>query len=314
MPIYVVNARNQRVVIPTAPLIVSITGAEGRAALELNAAAPNQPVMRASADQAVLPQLPAALSIAVRPVGSPRFAPGTVIHLSISHDVPDAADPFQVLFDPVDVSGESAVVFAQLLPRGRQIEVGVNAVADTPLSPLAAAARTAARHIIGRGGTHLEGDLVLALNASASMRPWFVNGSAAAATDIAVGIADALGIRQVTAVLVGSDITTVRSGGHDPSGPPPAGGLADAVRQAAPRWSAGARWSRLRPDFRTVVCSDHPTGAVPQGFPVILLSNDSRTTGPRLPAPQAGRDAAAELLAHTQVLDQISVDLVRAMT
>jgi hypothetical protein len=47
---------------------------------------------------------------------------------------------------------------------------------------------------------------------------------------------------------------------------------------------------------------------------LITLSDDRRIAGPRLPAPRPGQDAAAELLAHPQVLDDITAGLVRALT
>ena len=199
MPIYVLNAGNQRAHIPAAPLSVSITGAVHDAALDLHAG-PAQPVMRSSARHAVLPELVGPVTIAVRPVSSTRFTAGTVVHLAIAHDIPTEIDPVQVHFDPIDVSGDAAVVFAELRPQGQQIEIAVSAVADTALSPLAAAARTSARRIIGRGSGQLTNELVVALNVSASMRPWFADGSAAAAADVVVGVADALGIHSVAGV------------------------------------------------------------------------------------------------------------------
>ena len=279
MPIYVLNAGNQRAHIPVAPLSVSITGSVQDAALDLHAG-PAQPVMRSTAHHAVLPELVGPVTIAVRPASSTRFAAGTVVHLAIAHDIPSEVDPVQVHFDPIDVSGDSAVVFAELRPQGQHIEIAVSAVADTALSPLAAAARTSARRIIGRGTGQLAAELVVALNISASMRSWFADGSAAAATDVVVGVAD-------------------------------------AVRKVQPRWSAGARWSRLRPDVATVACSDFPTSGVQEGFAVITLSNDyrdSRVSGPRLPAPPPGHDAATELLSSPQVLDEITTGLVQALT
>jgi hypothetical protein len=316
MPIYVLNAGNQRAHIPVAPLSVSITGSVQDAALDLHAG-PTQPVMRSSARHAVLPELVGPVTIAVRPASSTRFAAGTVVHLAIAHDIPSEVDPVQVHFDPIDVSGDSAVVFAELRPQGQHIEIAVSAVADTALSPLAAAARTSARRIIGRGTGQLAAELVVALNISASMRAWFADGSAAAATDVVVGVADALGIRSVAGVLVGADVTGIRLDGPGASTAVPASGLADAVRKVQPRWSAGARWSRLRPDVATVVCSDFPTSGVQDGFAVIALSNDfrdSRVSGPRLPAPPPGHDAATELLSAPQVLDEITTGLVQALT
>jgi hypothetical protein len=314
MPIYVVGERNQRVSIPNEALAVSITGSVTEAELDVRASA-QQLVVRPTAHRAVLPQIVGEVTVGVRPVGTPRFGPGTVVHLTIAHDNPAEVDPVQVLFDPVDVSGESGVVFAALRPQGSHIEVGVVAVADVPLSPLGSAARSSARQVIGRAPAQSDGSVLVALDVSASMRPWFADGSAAAATDIVVGVAAAAGIRNVSAVFVGAEVTPVAVGG--PSAPGSDGvGLADAVRQARPRWSAGARWSRLAPGPRTIACVDFPTSAVQQGFPVIILSNDRRfdAAGARLPSPRQGHDASAELLAHPHVLDRITAALVRALT
>ncbi len=310
MPIYALTARNQRAHIPVGPLSISITGSVHDAALDIHGA-PGQPLVRSSPQHVVLPSLSGPLTIAVRPAFTTQFGAGTVVHLAIAHDVPDEADPVQVLFDPVDVSGDAAVVFAELRPAGHHIEVAVTAAADTVLSPLAAAARSSARRLIGRDRHQAQAELVVALNSSASMRPWFADGTAAAATDVAVGVADALGIREVAAVLVGADVTKVSLDSHATG---PAVGLADAVRKVQPRWSAGARWSRLRTDIATVACSDFPVSGVHRGFALITLSDDRRVGGPRLPAPRAGQDAAAELLAHPQVLDEITAGLIRALT
>ena len=313
MPIYVVGERTQRVRIPNQALALSITGSVAGAELDVRVDA-DQPVVRPTAHHAVLPHIAGDVTIGVRPVGAPRFGPGTVVHLAIAHDDPADVDPVRVLFDPVDVSGDSGVVFAALRPQGSHIEVGVTAVADVPLSPLGSAARSSARQVIGRPPERSDGSVMVALDISASMRPWFADGSAAAATDIVVGVAAAAGIRNVSAAFVGAEVTPVVVGG---SGVPGAGGvdLADAMRQARPRWCAGARWSRLAPGPRTIACADFPSSAVQQGLPVITFSNDRRfdAVGARLPSPRLGHDASDELLAHPHVLDRITAILVRAL-
>src|SRR4029077_10591173 len=208
MPIYVVGVSNQRVPIPNQALAVSITGSVRGAELDLRTAA-EQPVVRPTAHHAVLPRITGEVTIGVRPVGAPRFGPGHVIHLAIAHDNPAEVDPVQVLFDPVDVSGDSAVMFAVLRPQGAHVEVGISAVADVPLSPLGSAARSSARQVIGRGPGQSDGSVVVALDVSASMRPWFDDGSVAAATDVVVGVVAAAGMRNVAAVLVGAEVTPV---------------------------------------------------------------------------------------------------------
>jgi hypothetical protein len=202
-----------------------------------------------------------------------------------------------------------------LRPQGSHIELGISAVADVPLSPLGSAARSSARQVIGRGPAQSDGSVMVALDVSASMRPWFDDGSAAAATDIVVGVVAATGIRNVAAVLVGAEITPVviDAPGDAKSD---VGGLADAVRRARPRWSAGARWSCVARGPRIIACADSPASAVRQGFPVICLSNDPRfdAMGARLPSPRQGQGASDELLAHSHVLDHITASLVRALT
>ena len=111
MPIYVVGERNQRVSIPNEALAVSITGSVAEAELDVRASA-QQLVVRPTAHRAVLPEIAGEVTVGVRPVGTARFGAGTVVHLEIAHDNPTEVDPVQVLFDPVDVSGESGVVFA----------------------------------------------------------------------------------------------------------------------------------------------------------------------------------------------------------
>jgi hypothetical protein len=313
MPIYVVGARNQRVRIPNQALAVTITGSVRGAELDLRTGV-EQPVVRPTAHHAVLPRITGEVTVGVRPVGAPRFGPGTVIHLAIAHDNPAELDPVQVLFDPVDVSGDSGVMFAVLWPGGSHIEVGVSAVADAPLSPLGSAARSSARQVIGRGPAQSDGSVVVALDVSASMRSWFADGSAAAVTDVVAGVAAAAGIRDVAAVFVGAEVTPVVAAPE--AAETDVAGLADTVRRARPRWSAGARWSRLATGPRIVACSDSPASAVQQGFSVIGFSDDRRFDAvvARLPSPRQGRDASDELLEHPHVLDRITTSLVRALT
>src|SRR3954464_1598161 len=211
MPIYVVNERNQRVSISNEALTLSITGAVAEAELDVRGNA-QQLVVRPTAHRAVLPEISGEVTVGVRPVGTARFGAGTVVHLEIAHDNPTEVDPVQVLFDPVDVSGDSGVVLAALRPQGSQLEVGVTAVADVPLSPLGSAARSSARQVIGRAPERSDGSVMVALDVSASMRPWFADGSAAAATDMVVGVAAAAGIRDVLAVFVGAEVTPVGVG------------------------------------------------------------------------------------------------------
>jgi hypothetical protein len=309
MPIYVVGAHNPRVQIPDQPLTVSISGSVGATAL-LVTADHDQRVMRPNPHLAVLPRLSGTVSIGVKPAtGIGAFAQGTVVNLAIGHDSATDLDPVQVVFDPVDVAGDSEVELAVLTPVGAGIEVVAVALPDIPLSRLATAARTSARKVVGRGARASHGAVVLAIDASASMRPLFVDGSVAAVADIVVGVADAVGVSDVTAILVGETAEHVRS----QNGP---AGLAEALSTTRPRWCAGVRWSRLtETEARTIVCSDFPTTAILHHYPVLAMSSDPRLDSAcvRMTPPRPGTQVVVELLAQPALLDALTRPLVKVL-
>lgn len=149
--------------------------------------------------------------------------------------------------------------------------------------------------------------MLVALDTSASMRPVFADGLAAAATDVVVGVADAIGISDVSAMLIGDEAVPVRCAA--------AAQLAEAVGQSAPRWSAVARWARL-PTIaaRTVVCTDFPTRMALQRSVAFVFSNGQRLDARwvRMAPPPSGlRDV--ELLADSVALDRITSSLARAL-
>ena len=189
--------------------------------------------------------------------------------LAIGHDAAGDLDPVQVLFDPVDVSGDSNVELARLTARDGIVEISAAAGADSPLSPLASAARISARKALDHQTRTVHGPVLVALDTSASMLPMFAGGGVAAAVDIVVGVAAALGINDVSAVLIGEDAVEVSCD--------VAAQLAAEVRHAVPRWSAGARWSRL-PDAggRIIICTDFPTRNALQRFAVMTFSDDTQ--------------------------------------
>lgn len=309
MPIYVVGAHNPRVQIPDQPLTVSISGSLSAAAL-LVSADHDQRVMRPSPHVAVLPKLSGTVSIGVKPpAGIGAFAEGTVVNLAIGHDSATDVDPVQVVFDPVDVAGDTEVELAVLTPFGAGIEVVAAALPDIPLSQLAAAARTSARKLVGRGARASHGAVVLAIDASASMRPMFTDGIVAAVADIVVGVADAVGVSDVTVVLVGETVEQVRS----QLGP---ASLAEALSATRPHWCAGARWSRLfETEARTIVCTDFPTTAIPHRYPVLAISSDPRLDSAhvRMTPPRPGTQVVDELLTHPSALDALTHPLVEVL-
>ncbi|KZS63004.1 hypothetical protein [Mycobacterium ostraviense] len=307
MPIYLMSERTRSVTIPSQALALSITGSVAEAVLNVHAAA-DQPVVRSSSHRSVLPIVIGPLVVSVQPARGDFFGPDTVVQLTIGPDTADAVDPVQVVFEPVDVSGDSDVELATLTPAGTRIEIAVSAVADRPLNPLGTAARAAARKVVGRRSEPSSHPVVIAVDASASMRSAFSDGSVSAAADIVVGVADAVGITDVSAVLVAEKPVPVPT--------EPAGTLAGSLRNAEPRWSAGARWSAIAGNGgRTVVCTDFPTQILRQRFPVIAISTDPRleTDCAVLRPPRPGVDAVAEVLSQPAVLERIAIALVRGL-
>lgn len=306
MPIIVMNARTPRATVAHESLSVSIAPVPG-AALQAHGRAGQAAILQTGPYHLLLPHVDEPVSVSVVPTVGDRFAAGTVVHLVLAHDTANP-DPTQVIFDAVDVSGEPSAVLANLTPAGRDIIVTIHAVSDTPMSPLAAAARTAARQFIARDRPPATAPVVLACDASASMQRWFADGTVTTAAEIVAGVADAAGYQQATAVLVGVGISPL-------PGPQTPAGLADTVAAAAPRWSAGTRWSRLSPTAGHIItCTDRPTGAATQSYPMVVISDDPRhdALGARLPAA-AHRDAAAELLADPARLAQLAGYLVKGL-
>jgi hypothetical protein len=307
MPIYVLGPRNRSVVIPNQALTVSISGSVRGASLVVHASG-DQETMQPNSHLAVLPLVTGRVSVTIASAGSEPFAQGTQVSLAIGHDAAGDLDPVQVLFDPVDVSGDSNVELARLTAHDGIVEISAAAGADSPLSPLASAARISARKALNHQTRTVHGPVLVALDASASMLPVFAGGGAAAAVDIVVGVAAAVGISDVSAVLIGEDAVEVSCD--------VAAQLAAAVGHAVPRWSAGARWSRL-PDTggHTVICTDFPTRNALQRFAVITFSDDrgmdSRCV--RMPTPRPGLQSDVELLADPFALDRITSTLVRAL-
>jgi hypothetical protein len=306
MPIYVLGPRNPAVEIPNQALTVSISGSLHAASLVVHTG--DEQAVQPNSHLAVLPQVSVPVTVSVVPTaGADRFAAGTQISLAIGHDSASDLDPVQVLFDPVDISGDSSVELARITAHGTSVEVTAARGPDIPLSPLASAARASARKAVDRRSSEVGGQVLVALDTSASMSGVFTSGGAEAAIDVVVGVAAAVGINDVSAVLIGEEPIPVSCG--------VGANLASVVAEAAPRWSAGARWSRL-PDTggHIVVCTDFPTRIALQRSMVLAFSDvrGLESHCARMPTPRPGRRSADELLANPSALDRITASLSRA--
>ncbi|HTM86114.1 MAG TPA: hypothetical protein VL179_14665 [Mycobacterium sp.] len=289
--------------IPDRGIALSISGTVSDAALDVDGA---QNVVRVDAHTVIVPAVADRLTVGVQPVGAAAFGDDTVVYLMIGPDSPGQVDPVRVEFDPVNVSGSGATKLATLTHRGSKIEVAVRAVADVPLSPLAGLARAAARRISGGRQPPREGSLSVGVDTSASMRWAFDDGSVAAAVDLVVGVADVVGIRDISVTLVGARGETVNA---------PVAELAQALTSRQPRWSAGARWSTLPRAQHTLVVTDSLNPHTLVGLPALWISSDERlrSVGPLLAPPPEGVTADRHLADHPALVDEIATALLRIM-
>lgn len=304
MPIYLLGSRTSRVEIPNETVSISIAGAIAEAALYVDAVVPHK-MVRINPHFVVVPRITSELTIGVEPVEVTAFGHGTVVHLSVGLDSPGELDPVQVRFDSVNVSGRGATELAALHVHGDRVEVSVRTTADTPLSPLASMARTAARRSAGARPHRASGPLVVGVDTSASMQKAFADGSVGAAIDVLIGVADVAGIHECTAILVGECGTPVQA---------PAPQLAQAASRTPIRWSAGARWSALPKDERTIVVSDFVSSSVP--FATICISDNVRlrAVSPLLAPPPSGVGAQQHLSTNPALVDELAAALLPLLT
>ncbi|WP_280832906.1 hypothetical protein [Mycolicibacterium frederiksbergense] len=269
----------------------------------------SQRVLRINSAAVTIPWLTEPATVGVEPVGVPTFGNEAVVQLVIGPDSADVAgemDPVQVVFDPVDVSGCRFVELAELTPRDRKIKVVARVFSDAALSPLASMARTAARRSSGASPRLSGARLSIGVDTSASMWWSFHDGSVSAAIDLIVGVADAVGIRDVSTTMVGAGCTPVEA---------PAAQMAAAVARAPLRWSAGVRWSRMPEAEHTILLTDSVSQLAQRRSPTMWISADERFAelGPVLPPPPPGIDASQHLADHPAIVGQVADRLLRVI-
>ncbi|WP_142306102.1 hypothetical protein [Mycobacterium intracellulare] len=306
MPIYLLGARTPSITIPNQTLSIAITGSVDKAYLYVDAGK-DQNLVRISPQMVLIPAITSELTVGVKPIGTETFRHETIIHLSAGPDSPGALDPIQVAFDPVNVSGCQAMELAALTPRGARVEVLVRGAADVPLRQLASMARTAARRNAGVRAPSSGGSLSIGVDASASMKAAFADGSVAAAVDMLVGVADVAGIREISATLVGAHGVPVDAAAPD---------LAQALSTSPARWSAGARWSVLPDGDRAMVVSDHVNHGTNRLLPTLCISDNYRlrAVAPLLAPPPPGVTAEDNLTANTALIDDLAGALLPRLT
>lgn len=302
MPIFLLGSRTRSVKIPDQTMSVSISGSVDNAMLYVVGSGGQQAV-RVNRHVLIVPAATEGLAVGVEPHEHGTFDDDVVVHLNIGAEAPDEVDPVQIAFDPVNVSGSAATELATLTPHGGSVEVAVRSAPDTPLNALANMARTAARRSAGGHRVRQGGSLSIGIDTSASMRSAFGDGSVGAAIDVIVGVADAAGIRDVAATLIGARGTPIDV---------PSPELAKAVMKTPVRWSAGVRWSLLGPHGCAIAVTDFADTARASGFPTMCVSHDDAAMahGPVLTTPPANTTAERHLVANTALVDQLVATLL----
>lgn len=213
MPTYVLEG-GAHAMLPAQPLTVRIRGAQVQARARRTDGSDAAGVLNPGGGILVVPSLTDGIVVRVEPAaGADQFAPGSVLDISVAPESRAEIDPDQATVSGVDVSGLSGRDLLRMEPEGGRVRVTALGIrVDTPLPPLAAAVRDAARRLLrveavsDREAVGLQ----VVVDASASTRALAESGDVTAAMEVLLGLSRVIsGDREFTA-LVGTT-------GHTPA-------------------------------------------------------------------------------------------------
>jgi len=228
MPTYLLDGDSEAR-ISAAPLSVILGTTGNQAAFLLEAASDSElPVITPKPGMLVLPRISGRTALRVRPVGAQAFPEGSVVSLTITLNNQSDPDPERIVVSQVDVSGLSHRDLVILEPLDGFISARSSlARFDTALGDLALQARVATRELLGV--EHVDAtsaiNVVVAIDASASMLGLTRDGFVSAIVDVLVGVSQVVSPgRDVSAAIVTSSVRWIESAS--------ASGLSAAVRAA----------------------------------------------------------------------------------
>lgn len=201
MPTYVLEGGSE-ITLPARPVSVRLQAGRGGArpdSVRLVVQGEHGPVraITPTPGMLVVPQVPGPVTVRAVPAGGDRFGPGSVLSLVIGYESRTDLDPDRGVLDGLDVSGLRGRDVFTLVPEGDRIRVSVlgPAAADAPLSPVAAAARDAAREVLGTDqlGPRLATDALIVIDTSASMLPLISDGTVGRVVDVLAGVHRVIG-------------------------------------------------------------------------------------------------------------------------
>ncbi|MGJ3509666.1 hypothetical protein [Enemella sp. A6] len=271
MPTYVLEG-GAHAMLPAQPLTVRIRGAQVQARARRADGSDAPGVLNPGGGILVIPTLTDEVVVRAEP-GSGQFSPGSVLDISVAPESRAEIDPDQATVSGVDVSGLSGRDLLRLEPHSGRVRVTALGIrVDTPLPPLAAAVRDAARRLlrVEAVADHEAVGLQVVVDASASTRALAEAGDLTAAMEVLLGLSRVIsGDREFTAI--------VGTTGHTP-----ATGEAVTLPGTVTDLVAGAA---LRTGFR-------PPASAPSGTVQIVLSD-----APALTAPDPGTRRHGVLMA-----------------
>lgn len=191
MPTHVLEG-DKPVALPAKPITFRISGASG---VELNIFVNGRPdtrALRPTSDKMIVPVVDETAIIRVSPAGGGTFGSSTVISCTAEIEVRGDHDPQRAVLGQVDLSGLTGRDLIEVVPDGGRLRLSsLGVVTQTELPELAAAARDAAREVLGteRAPRENRSDLTVLVDCSASMRPLMEEGSLASAIEVVVGVA-----------------------------------------------------------------------------------------------------------------------------
>lgn len=214
MPTYVLEGGSSAT-LPAKPLTLRVQG-PGQADIRLEArqnGVSDSTAISPMPGMLVLPRVTAPVEVRVVPLRERTFPSGTVVSLSAAIEVHGDVDPERAVMQGVDLSGLAQRELLRVEPAGAEVRLtALGVVVDAPLPPLAAKARDLARELLGVERVTGEDatDLVIRVDASASMRPLVADGSVGAVLEVLAGVSRVTSAeRSVTAEIGSTELRPV---------------------------------------------------------------------------------------------------------
>lgn len=201
--------------LPQRPVTVTLQVVGNRSQVQLRAmldGGDDPAAVRPVPGMMVLPRIagPTVLRVVPAP-GDAVFPPATTVHVALTAGSRGDVDPDRAVLTPVDVSGLGHADLVSVSGTGdRLVVAAVKTAVDEPLDAVAAAARTAARGVLGVDQLPPAEQVAVAvvLDTSASMVGPTADGSVRAVVDLLVGLAQVIGgAAQFRVGLLGREVT-----------------------------------------------------------------------------------------------------------